>query len=110
MYYVYTIQSEKDKTLYKGYTSDYRKRLQEHNDGLSHYTSAKIPWKLIYVEEVEAKSEALIRERKLKRCNQTYLLWLVEQKSNILKKDDALSRSRLRRDGFESHPDRKSPH
>ena len=84
-YYVYIIRSKVDGTLYKGSSADYIKRLHEHNSGLSRYTSSKIPWELIYVEIHESRTEALVRERKLKRCNRNYLLWLAEQPSNILK-------------------------
>ena len=83
-YYVYILESERDGTLYKGFTENYFKRLQDHNKGFSEYTSRKIPWKLIYVEEHSSKKEALIRERKLKRCNKEHLKWLVDQPSNII--------------------------
>ena len=39
--YVYILQSQKNGTFYKGYTTDYLKRLHEHNLGLSKYTSSK---------------------------------------------------------------------
>ena len=84
-YYVYILQSEIDGTYYKGSAADYMKRFSEHNAGLSRYTSSKIPWKLIYVEEHSDKRSALIREKKLKRCKADYFLWLVTQSTNILK-------------------------
>jgi len=84
-YYVYIIKSKSDGTLYKGSTSDYIKRFDEHNLGLSRYTRNRTPWELMYVEIHGSKSEALIREKKLKRCNKDYLIWLAEQPSNILK-------------------------
>ncbi len=85
MFYVYIIRSLKDGTFYKGYTSDYKKRFEEHNLGLSTYTSTKLPWEMFYVESHLSKNEAIIRERKLKRCNARYFLWLSEQNSNIIK-------------------------
>jgi hypothetical protein len=45
-YYVYIIESLVDGTFYKGYTLDFNERLKQHNEGWSHYTSRKIPWKL----------------------------------------------------------------
>ncbi len=84
-FYVYIIQSQKDGTLYKGSTEDYVQRLADHNAGLSTYTSTKLPWQLVYVEEHPTKREALIREKKLKRCDSDYLRWLVTQPTNILK-------------------------
>ncbi len=85
-YYVYILKSEIDGTYYKGSTENYLKRLQEHNNGLSTYTSNKIPWKLIYVEQHETKRSALIRERKLKMCKSAYFEWLSKQNTNILLK------------------------
>ncbi len=83
-YYVYILKSEMDGTYYKGSTSDYLKRLEEHNRGLSRYTSSKVPWRLVYVEEHPDKQSALIRERKLKKCKADYFEWLTAQTSNIL--------------------------
>ncbi len=83
-YFVYIIESLVDGTFYKGYSNDYLRRLEEHNAGLSEYTSKKIPWRLIYVEECESKSVAIKRERQLKRVNKLYLMWLIKQPSNIL--------------------------
>ncbi len=84
--YVYILKSEKDGTYYKGLSDNYLKRFEEHNAGLSRYTSYKIPWSLIYVEEHPDKRSALIREKKLKRCKADYFEWLVKQSSNLLKK------------------------
>jgi putative endonuclease len=83
-HYVYILESLVDGTFYKGYSTDYEKRLLEHNSGLSTYTSSKIPWCLIYVEERSSKKEALIREKHLKRCNKDYLRWLLTQQPNLL--------------------------
>ena len=85
-YFVYIIRSRADGTLYKGITSDYVRRLSEHNSGRSRFTRHRMPWDLVYVELHETKTSALIRERRLKRSNRDYLLWLIEQPSNILLK------------------------
>ncbi|MFC2152325.1 GIY-YIG nuclease family protein [Bacteroidota bacterium] len=85
-YYVYIPQSLKDNTLYKGYTTDIERRLNEHNSGKSRYTKNKIPWKLIYLEECIDKTSALKREKSLKRANSKYLIWLIEQPTNLLNK------------------------
>jgi putative endonuclease len=84
MFYVYIIKSLKDGTYYKGFTEDYKKRLEEHNSGLSSFTSGKLPWQLIYVEAHSTKKDALIREKKLKKCKSDYFEWLALQNSNIL--------------------------
>jgi putative endonuclease len=66
-YYVYILQSEKDSTFYIGYTGDLEARLTKHNTATSGYTSRKQPWKLVYSETFETKSEAIKREKFLKR-------------------------------------------
>jgi putative endonuclease len=86
MYYVYIIERLQSGIFYKGSTSDFNKRLAEHNEGINEYTRSKGPWRLIFVQEFETKREALIQERKLKKCNKIYLRWLITQPVNILNK------------------------
>ena len=66
LYYVYVLQSEKDRKWYTGYTSDLRRRLDEHSKGLCLATKARRPLKLIYFEASLAKEDALAREHYLK--------------------------------------------
>lgn len=68
MYSVYLLQSEKfpGKT-YVGLTiKTPKERLKEHNIGLSQYTKAYLPWKLIYFENFYCKLCADKREQFLK--------------------------------------------
>jgi putative endonuclease len=83
-YYVYIIESLEDGTFYKGYSEDPLKRLQQHNQGESKYTSGKMPWKLVYVEECASKTEALIRERNLKKADRSRIRTLLVQPKNIV--------------------------
>ena len=57
MYYTYILQSEKDQSFYIGYTSNLEHRLYEHNKGFSRYTKHKRPWKIVYFEKIEEKSD-----------------------------------------------------
>jgi putative endonuclease len=66
MFYVYIIQSVKDKRWYTGSTSDLRKRLIEHNKGKSTWTKTRGPWKLIYYEACQNKEDGQARELYLK--------------------------------------------
>lgn len=66
MYYVYVLQSSKDKSLYIGYTADLKQRLVDHNEGKSKATRLKVPFKLIYYEAFLNKFDALNREKYLK--------------------------------------------
>lgn len=66
MFYVYVLQSEVDEGLYIGFTGDLKKRLEEHQDGLSFSTSYRRPLRLIYYEAYLYEDDALGRERYLK--------------------------------------------
>lgn len=67
MFYVYILESKKDKSYYIGQTDDLERRLEFHNQGLSKYTSRKLPWYIVYFEEYETRTEAIKRERFLKK-------------------------------------------
>ncbi|WP_410479059.1 GIY-YIG nuclease family protein [Pedobacter psychrodurus] len=47
---VYIIQSLADKSYYKGFTENPLRRLVQHNNGESIYTSTKLPWCFVYIE------------------------------------------------------------
>ncbi len=67
MHYVYILQSLKRKNwLYKGSTSDLKRRVQEHNSSKNFSTAPYVPFKLIYYEAYFLKSDAEARERYLK--------------------------------------------
>lgn len=67
MHYVYILQSSKNsKWLYKGSTSDLKRRLSEHNSGKNFSTAPHVPLKLIYYEAYFLKSDAEAREKYLK--------------------------------------------
>ena len=66
MYYVYVLRSQKDGNWYIGYSSDLRKRLQEHNRGENASTAYRGDFELIYYEAYQDKMDALGRERFLK--------------------------------------------
>ena len=66
MYYVYLLQSAKNKSLYIGCTSDLNRRIVEHNKGESFHTKKYLPWKLIYFEGYCSKVDAYSRENMLK--------------------------------------------
>jgi putative endonuclease len=67
MYYVYILQSIKRKNwLYKGSTSDLKRRFVEHNNGKNFSTAPYVPFKLIYYEAYLLKQDAEARETYLK--------------------------------------------
>ncbi len=74
MFYNYVLQSEKNKSLYVGYTTDLRKRLKEHNQGFDKSTKPYRPWKLIYYEACLNEDDAKRREHYLKTSQGQRLL------------------------------------
>ncbi len=66
MFSVYILYSEKFDRYYKGQTSDFVRRLKEHNNAEEKSTANYIPWKLVWIKEVETRSDALKLEKKLK--------------------------------------------
>ena len=65
MHYTYILQS-KDGNLYTSYTSDLKKRLEQHNEGAVISTKQRLPLKLIYYEACISRSDATHREKYLK--------------------------------------------
>ena len=66
MYYLYILKC-KDNSLYTGITNDLKKRMSSHKDGTgSKYVRSRLPFKLIYQEEFENRSEASSREAEIK--------------------------------------------
>lgn len=65
-FYVYVLESVKDNNRYIGYTKNLRKRLKEHEKGLSFSTKFRLPLKLIYFEGCLDEQDAKRRENYLK--------------------------------------------
>lgn len=66
-YFVYIIQSRKDGSYYVGSTADVETRLLRHNEGWSRSTKAKVPWVVVHVEPFSSKTDALQREKEIKK-------------------------------------------
>jgi len=67
MFTVYVLHNQNLDKIYVGYTSDIDKRLFAHNhEDNKGWTKKFQPWKIIYSEKFETKSEAMIREKQLK--------------------------------------------
>ena len=65
-FFVYILQSLKDFSFYVGQCDDLDYRVSKNNEGMSKYTASKMPWRLVYFEVFESRSEALKRERQIK--------------------------------------------
>ncbi len=66
MYFVYILKSLIADRYYIGHTADVDKRLAEHNQGRTRSTKGYKPWKVVYIEKYETKSEAFRREQEIK--------------------------------------------
>lgn len=61
-FYVYILQSIKDRKLYVGCTNDLRRRLKEHNEKQSCSTKSRAPFELVYYEAYRNRKDAEKRE------------------------------------------------
>jgi putative endonuclease len=66
MHYVYVLRSLKDGKLYTGYSTDLRRRIDEHNKGYVKATKNRHPFELIYYEACTSHYDAYRREKYLK--------------------------------------------
>ncbi len=76
-YWVYIIECI-DGHLYTGLTWNLKKRLSEHNEGLTLFTKNRLPIKLLYQEKFETRVEAAKREKEIKG-------WRREKKEILIK-------------------------
>jgi len=65
-YYVYILESLKDGKRYIGFTTNFKKRFEEHQKGLSPSTKPRLPMKPIYIELCTDEEDARRREIYLK--------------------------------------------
>ncbi len=65
-FYVYVLESLKDGKRYIGYTNNLKKRIEEHKEGISFSTKARLPLRLIYFEGCFNQEDAKRREHYLK--------------------------------------------
>lgn len=76
--YTYMLECA-DGTLYTGWTTDPRKRLDVHNSGCgAKYTRTRLPVKLLRAWEFETRSEAMRFEIRLKSLSRAQKLRLLE--------------------------------
>ena len=73
MHYVYVLKSVILGKLYVGQTNDLKRRFDEHNDGKNISTKHKAPFKLVYYEAYKSRSDAVYREKQLKKHSQAYV-------------------------------------
>lgn len=65
-YYVYSLLSLRDFSIYTGLTTDLKRRLEEHSRGLVSATNIRIPFKIVHYEYFVNLEDAKARESYLK--------------------------------------------
>jgi len=76
-YYVYILIC-KDGTLYTGYTQNVEARMKLHKLGRgAKYMRTHQPEKIVYLEKFETRSEAMKREREIKKLPREKKLKLI---------------------------------
>lgn len=77
-HYVYILRC-KDNSYYTGYTTDVKRRLEEHSNGTgAKYTRGRSPLELVYMEGFATRSLACKRESDIKRMTK-------EQKTTLIR-------------------------
>ena len=81
-YYVYILASARNGTLYIGVTSDLRKRVYEHKQGLKKsFTEKYNVHNLVYYESTGDINAALRREKQLKSWKRAWKIALIEKEN-----------------------------
>lgn len=76
--YTYIVRCN-DGTLYTGWTSNLKRRMNEHNAGKgAKYTKSRRPVELMYYECFETKEKAMSREYAIKQMTRKEKLKLID--------------------------------
>lgn len=79
---VYILASKRNGTLYVGVTSDIIRRVSEHKSGvIEGYTKNYGVHRLVYVEYHGTMTDAILREKQLKRWRRAWKLDLIEREN-----------------------------
>ena len=82
-YYVYIIQCE-GNSYYTGYTKNLNSRMRLHLNGKgARYTKMHRPEKLVYAEELCSITEAMKREKQIKRLTHSQKLRLTKSQTRL---------------------------
>ncbi|MCX6723645.1 MAG: GIY-YIG nuclease family protein [Candidatus Staskawiczbacteria bacterium] len=81
-YYIYIMASERNGTLYVGFTSDLKRRIFEHKNNLvDGFTKKYNVHNLVYYKETSDVKSAIGREKQLKKWNRKWKLELIEKEN-----------------------------
>ncbi len=65
-FFTYILYSESKDRYYIGSAEDVMLRLNRHNAGATPSTKPGRPWRVVYVEEYQTKTQAILRENYIK--------------------------------------------
>ncbi len=78
--YIYILASKKIGTLYIGVTDNLERRIQAHKEEVfDGFTKKYHVKRLVYYERFENLSEAILREKQLKRWKRAWKLRLIKE-------------------------------
>ena len=81
-FYVYILANKRNGTLYTGVTSDLLKRVWEHKEGLIRgFTKKYNIKKLVYYEICDDATNAITREKRIKKWRRRWKLQLIEKRN-----------------------------
>ena len=85
-YYVYIMSNTSNTTIYIGVTNDIERRVLEHKSGLiPGFTQKYCCHKLVYYESYSDISQAIEREKKIKKWRREKKDWLIKNKNPNLR-------------------------
>lgn len=71
-----------DGSLYTGYTKDIAKRTKQHQNGTgAKYTKAHKPQRIAYTEHFSSRSDAMKRERQIKKLSHQQKIDLINHQT-----------------------------
>lgn len=80
-FYVYILLCT-DGSFYTGYTKDLNERTKQHENGNgARYTKAHRPQRVVYVENFDSRSQAMKREREIKKLSHKQKTELITSQS-----------------------------
>ena len=91
-YFVYILYSITLERFYVGCTNNIHKRLEEHNNKESNYTSVGVPWTLIWHDQKPNRMAAESLERKLKNLNRERKLKFMRKYAKHVRNEFVLRR------------------
>ena len=82
LFFIYILANKKYGTLYIGVTSNLKKRVWEHKQGLvKGFTKKYKIVKLVYFEILENSNQAITREKQLKKWSREWKIKLIEKRN-----------------------------